>query len=130
MRKKWSANWNSSKQPRKQRKFRHNAALHARQKLVAGHLSKDLRKEMGHRSVSLRKGDEVIVMKGKHAKKTGKISKIDLGELKIFIEGLKVKKVSGQEIDFSIDPSNVVVTKLNLDDKKRVASLRKNKVQS
>ena len=79
--------------------------------------------------MSLRKGDEVIVMKGQHAKKTGKISKVELSELKIFIEGLKVKKVSGQEVDFPVDPSNVVVTKLNLDDKKRVASLRKTKVQ-
>jgi large subunit ribosomal protein L24 len=127
MRKKWSPKWNASRQPRKQRKFRHNAALHARQKLVSAHLSKELRKQVGRRSVPLRKGDEVTVVRGEHRKKSGKISKVELGSLKIYIEGLKVKKVSGQEVGFPVEPSNVIVTRLNLDDKQRVASLRKAK---
>lgn len=125
MRKEWSPKWNSSRQPRKQRKFRYNAALHARQKLVSAHLSKELRKQTGRRAVQLRKGDEVVIVRGDHRKKGGKISRVDLKALKVFIEGLKVKKVSGQEVEFPVDPSNLIVTKLNMEDRQRIASLRK-----
>ena len=54
MKKKFSASWKTSTQPRKQRKYRHNAPMHLRQKLVSVHLSKDLRKNYGKRSIPVR----------------------------------------------------------------------------
>ena len=45
MKKKFSNAWIGSKQPRKQRKYRHNAPLNVRNKFLSSHLSKELMKE-------------------------------------------------------------------------------------
>ncbi|MCD6381372.1 MAG: 50S ribosomal protein L24, partial [Candidatus Aenigmarchaeota archaeon] len=65
MEKKFSKKWVSSKEPRKQRKYRYNAPLHIRQKLVSAHLTKELRNELGIRSLPVRKNDRVKIMRGK-----------------------------------------------------------------
>ncbi len=119
MQKKFSNKWISSRQPRKQRKYRYNATLHLRHKMMAAHLDKTLAKEYKRRSVPIKKGDEVKVMRGSYRKKEGKISRIDLKKLKVYIDSVKKKKVSGQEVEVPIDPSNVKILKLNLDDPKR-----------
>lgn len=77
------------------------------------------------RAVPLRKGDEVRVMRGEFRGKSGKVSRVDLKTLKVFVEGLKRKKASGQEVDAAIEPSNVVVLRLNMDDKERMKTLQK-----
>lgn len=125
MKKLWSRAWNSSKQPRKQRKWRANAPLHVRSKLVSAHLNKELRKQYARRSVPVRRGDEVKIQRGEFSGKSGKISKVDRANLKIFIDGIKRKKVSGQEVETPVDPSNVMVIKLNMDDRERVNSIQK-----
>lgn len=119
MKKEFSKKWVGSKQPRKQRKYRYNAPMHVRQKLVSAHLDKMLRKEHGKRSLTVRKGDEVKIMTGQFRGTRGKVSRVDLKALKVYVEHAKVKKVSGQEVETAIDPSNVMITKLELDDKRR-----------
>jgi large subunit ribosomal protein L24 len=123
--KKFSRHWISSKQPRKQRKYRYEAPLHIRQKLVSAHLEKKLRQSYKTRSLPVRKGDEVIVFRGEFRKKKGNVSRVDLKALKIFIDGVKRKKISGQEVEVPIDPSNVMITKLNLDDRMRKKSMQR-----
>ena len=125
MKSKYSSSWSASKQPRKQRKYRANAPLHRRQKLVSAHLSKELRTKYGKRSVQLRKEDEVIVITGEFKGKKGKIEKVSLKKLKVFVEGIKRKKPSGQEVPVQFDPSNVMVVSIKSEDKKRDASLRR-----
>ena len=73
MKTKFSGSWVKSKQPRKQRKYRYNAPLHIRQKFVGAHLSRELRKKYGKRSASLRKGDNVKIMRGQFRNKSGKV---------------------------------------------------------
>lgn len=124
----FSIKWNSSKQPRKQRKFRYHAPMHVRRRLIAAHLDKFLRKEYKRRSLPIRKGDEVIITTGKFDGTRGKISRVDMKALKVYIDSVKVKKVSGQEVEAPIDPSNVMITKLNFDDKKRRKFLNRGKV--
>jgi len=119
MKKKWSKKWVSSKQPRKQRKYRYNAPLHIRHKLISAHLSKELRERFKKRSVPLRKGDEIMVMVGEHKGFKGNVERVDTKKYKVYIEGLTVKKVDGSEVLIPIDPSNLMITKLNLDDKMR-----------
>lgn len=121
MEKEWSNKWVSSKQPRKQRKFRHNAPNHVRHKLLSAHLSKELRKQFGKRSIPVRKGDEVIVMAGSSKKAKGLVERIDLKKLKVYIEGIKAKKVDGSQVSKPLDPSNLKIVKLNLSDKMRAA---------
>lgn len=129
MKKQFSRKWGKSTQPRKQRKYRYHAPLHIRQKMMSMHLDKSLQKEYKKRSMPARKGDEVKVMRGDFRDKKGVISKIDLNALKVYVENVKIKKVSGQEVEAAFEPSNLKITRLNLDDKKRIKALkRKEKV--
>ena len=63
-----------SAKPSKQRKARYQAPLHGKQKLLGAHLVKNLRDQWNKRTLALRRGDEVKVMRGKYAGQTGKIS--------------------------------------------------------
>ncbi|MBI4018195.1 MAG: 50S ribosomal protein L24 [Candidatus Aenigmarchaeota archaeon] len=127
MRKKFSKAWLSSSQPRKQRKYRYNAPLHLRHKLLAAHLSRELRKEYGRRALPVRKDDEVAVITGARSGAKGKVTRVDMGSSKIYVDNVKRKKVSGQEVQLPIDPSNVVITKLALEDKERKNILERKK---
>lgn len=120
MKNKYSSKWISSIQPRKQRKYRLNAPLHKRQKMVSAHLDAKLREQFNKRSLPVRKGDEVQIMVGKFKGQKGNVTRTDLSNLKVFVEGIKRKKVSGQEVYVPLDPSNVKIIKLNMTDKKRM----------
>ena len=123
--KKWSRHWKSSKDPGKQRKYRHNAPYHIRKKFFSTHLSKELIKKYNRRSIVVRKGDEVEIMRGKRKKKTGRVSRTDLKKMKVYIEGITRKRVSGVEIPIAFEASNLRIINLNLDDKKRLSTLNK-----
>jgi large subunit ribosomal protein L24 len=116
-----------SKKPSKQRKAFYQAPLHKKHKLLAAHLSKELRNQWKRRSLPVRKGDEVKVMRGKFKGTTGKISKIDLKKLKVYIENIKRKKVSGEEIHIPINPSKLMIINPNMDDPKRKEVIERGK---
>ncbi|MEM4255307.1 MAG: 50S ribosomal protein L24 [Candidatus Norongarragalinales archaeon] len=101
-----------SSQPSKKRKALFQAPLHLRQKLVSVHLGKELRKQMKKRSVAIRKGDKVLVLKGKHKKREGLVSRVDLGALKVFVEGITVKNQRGKEFLAGLNPSHLVALQL------------------
>ena len=125
MKKAWSNRWLSSVQPRKQRKYRYNAPLHVKQGFVSANLSPEVRKRFGKRSMQLRKGDEIKVMRGKFRGKTCTVERVDLNKSKIYVEEIKVKKADGSEVLLSLQPSNLMITKLKLDDKKRQAIINR-----
>jgi len=108
-----------STKPSKQRKARYQSALHAKNKLLGAHLAKKLKDQWNTRTLSLRKGDEVKIMRGKYSGKTGKVSKIDLKRLKVFVENVKRKKVSGEEAHVPFNPSNIMIINPVMDDEKR-----------
>lgn len=108
-----------SAQPRKQRKFRRNAPLHKRQKIVAAPLSKELKEKYNRRSMPVRKKDIVKVMRGNFKDITGEVLRVDLNKYKIYVDGAKIAKSDGTEVERAIDPSNVIITDLFLEDKKR-----------
>lgn len=114
-----------SKKPRKQRKFLYKAPLHLRRKMIAAHLSKELREKYKTRSMPLRKGDEVEVMRGEFKKRRGKILKIDTKNYKVYIEGITRKKTDGTERLVPFHPSNLKIINLNLEDKRRIKILER-----
>jgi large subunit ribosomal protein L24 len=118
-----------SKKPRKQRKFLYTAPLHLKRKMLSSHLSKVLREKHKKRSMPVRKGDEVLVMRGKFKGKTGKISRIDLKKLRVYIDGISRKRTVGTEVLVPIPSSNLQITNLNLDDKRRVKVLERKGVK-
>ncbi len=123
MKQKFSTHWISSSQPRKQRKYAANAPLHLKVKKMSVALSKELREKYSKRSIGVRKGDSVRIVKGKFKKKEGKVSEVSLKKMKIYVEGIQVKKQDGSKSNVPFRPSNVKIIELNLDDKKRSAKL-------
>jgi large subunit ribosomal protein L24 len=125
MNKNFSRTWKRSVQPRKQRKFRHHAPLHIRRKFLSAHLSKELRKKYQKRNIVARKGDTVKIMRGQFKGKSGKIEEIDLKGTKVYVAGIEVAKKDGSKSRYPIHPSNVLLTDVNIDDKKRQQSLKR-----
>ncbi len=126
MEKKFSKHWKSSKQPRKQRKYTANAPLHIKRKLLSVNLSKELRKEHKIRNIPVRKGDTVRITRGKFKKKRGKVTEVRVKTSDVIIEGIQIKKQDGSKVNVKLKPSNLQITELNLEDKKRLKN-KKNK---
>ncbi len=99
-----------SQQPRKQRKFRYNAPLHLAANFLNVHLSKELRLKLKKRSIRVRKGDTVKILKGKFRGLSGKV--LGTGRGTINVEGAVIKKLGGKEIPVSLPASKVVATQL------------------
>jgi large subunit ribosomal protein L24 len=125
MKKEWSRKWVSSVQPRKQRKYAINAPLHAKRKMASASLAPELRERYGRRSMVVRKGDEVRIMRGDMKGKTGAIEKVNIRKGTVHVEGVKRKKVDGSEVPIPVIPSKLQITKLILDDKRRQAVLQR-----
>jgi len=118
-----------SKKARKQRKAFYNAPLHIRRKNVSSHLSEELKKQYGFRSLQVRKGDTVRIMRGDEDilgmecrvaavfTKTGRIS----------VDGVTVAKADGTQTARPVHASKVEIIKLDLSDPKRKEKLTKAK---
>lgn len=115
----FSMNWLRSIQPRKQRKFRHNAPSHIRGRFLSAPLSKDLKKKYDVNSVRVRSGDTVTVLRGQFKGKSGAVDRVDVSREKIYVVGVETIKKDGAKSLYPIHASNVVVTAVVSDDKKR-----------
>ena len=125
MRKQFSKGWKASKQPRKQRKYRARSPLHIKRKFLSANLSKELRKKYKRRSVALRKGDTVKIMRGSFKGKTGKIERVEVKRERASIEKIQKSKKDGTKVEVFFNASNLQIRELNLDDKERIKSLNK-----
>lgn len=121
-----------SKQARKQRKALYNAPVHIKGKMVSSHLSEELAKEVGKRSVRVIKGDTVKVVRGDEEifGLEGRVTDVDTESGRLMIEGVTVKKADNKMESRSVHASNVVVTKLELKDQWRKDKLQKKEVSS
>ncbi|MDP1695357.1 MAG: 50S ribosomal protein L24 [archaeon] len=125
MKSEFSTSWLASVQPRKQHKYTHNAPLHIRHTFLSANLSKELRKKYGKRNLPLRKGDEVLVMRGSSRKKKAKVVSINLKRTKVALEGIQRTKKEGSKVNIFFHPSVLQIQSLSLDDKKRLAALNR-----
>ncbi|WP_456368953.1 50S ribosomal protein L24 [Geoglobus sp.] len=114
-----------SKQPRKQRKRIYTAKLHQRHRFLHATLSKELREKYGKRSLRVRKGDKVKVMRGSYAGHTGKVLEVDMKKLRIYVDGVVVKKADGTEVAMPVHPSNVMIVELGEEDSVREKILKR-----
>lgn len=118
----------TSSKPNKQRKRLYSAPHHLRGKIMSAHLSEDLRRTYGTRSLPIRAGDVVRVMRGDYRGVEGKVLRVNRKKYRIYIEGVTRQKVDGTTVSIPIHPSNVEVIKLNLDDKHRKEILERRKM--
>ncbi len=119
MKKRFSTAWKASKKPSKQRKYKINAPKHTKNKLMAAHLSKELKAKHGKRSMTLKKGDKVKVLRGQFKGKNGKIERVDTKKSRVYITGIETMKKDGSKALYPIHASNLIIEELNLEDKKR-----------
>jgi len=115
----FSLEWKSSSNVGKQRKYRANAPLHLKRKYLASHLSKELRKKFGRRSLVLRKGDKIRVMRGKFKGKIGKVENLEIKISKVFVTGIELTKKDGSKKLVPLEASNLLILEAIMEDSKR-----------
>ena len=108
-----------SKQPRKQRKALYTAPLHARRNVMSVTLSKDLKEDFGRRSLTIKTGDTVKILRGEFKGHEGKVSTVDTKKYKVTVEGATLNKPDGNAVFFPIHPSNLMIVDADLKDERR-----------
>merc|ERR1711934_197703 len=120
---KFSAGVSSSR--RKARKAHFTAPSSVRRKIMSAPLNKELVNKHHVRSMPIRKDDEVIVSRGSHRGREGKVIQVYRKKYVIHIERVTREKSNGSTVNVGIHPSNVVITKLKLDKDRRAILERK-----
>jgi large subunit ribosomal protein L24 len=105
--------------PRKQRYMLYNAPLHKKRKWISSHLAENLLLKYDRRSLPVVKGDTVKVMRGNYRGHEDKISKVNVRDQTVEIEGVTLTNAKGKKIAKPIHASTLLITKLNITDKWR-----------
>jgi large subunit ribosomal protein L24 len=92
---------------------------------LSARLSDELREEYGKKSIPVRKGDTVKIMRGDFVGHEGKVEKVNLKKGRIYVEGVTVRKADGTERFYPIHPSNVKIIKLEMKDEERRKALER-----
>ncbi|MEK6908533.1 MAG: 50S ribosomal protein L24 [Nanoarchaeota archaeon] len=121
MKTKFNTSWKASSQARKQRKYRYEAPLHIKHKFLSAPLSKELRKKYGRRSLSVRTGDEVKILRGTFTSQKAKVLNVEVNKGRVTLEGITRKKADGTKINVYFNPSKLQIIVLKLDDLRRIA---------
>ena len=83
-------------------------------------LSKQLRKEYKTRNIILKNGYTVKILRGSFKGKTGKVNRVDLKREKVYIEEIYNVKRDGTKALYPVQPSNLQITEMKLDERKRI----------
>ena len=78
----------------------------------------------------IRKGDEVLVVRGGFKKREGAVVSVYRKKYVIHVDKLGRDKANGQPVPVGINASNVVITKLKLDKSRKAILERKNRKSS
>ncbi|RJS86253.1 50S ribosomal protein L24 [Candidatus Bathyarchaeota archaeon] len=105
-----------TKDPSKQRKLLYNAPHHIRAKIMLAHLSQNLRESYGVRSLPIRSGDTVRILRGDYKDYEGRVTRVDRRKYRIYVDGVAREKADGTTTPVPIHYSKVEITRLNLDD--------------
>lgn len=90
-------------------------------------LSKDLRKKYNVRSMPIRKGDEVQVVRGTFKSREGSVLQVYRKKYVVHIKNITRDKANGQSVFVGVHPSKVVITKLQLNRDRKQSLERKNR---
>ena len=134
----------ASKHPGKQRRTSGKAALHVKRKRIRARLLSDVPELQDIRTVTVRAGDEVEVLRGdfsnpnsvkadSRGKRLGqsrgragikaKVASVDTERGMIFVDGITSSTADGKEEGIPIRPSNLIVTALFEGDPLRIKRL-------
>merc|ERR1719498_2269565 len=120
-----------SSQRRKSRKAHFTAPSSIRRRMMSCLLSKELRTKYDCRSVPVRKGDTVEIMRGSKENgvrgKQGKVLTVYRKRWAIHVEKVVRDKKNGSQVQVPISASNCVITALKLDKSRKALLKRRNK---
>ena len=122
---KFSTTQKSNVKPAKQRLYRLAAPLHVKGRFLKAHLAKPLSAKHKKRTVRVAEGDKVTIMAGQFRGRAGKVEEVDVKNSKVYVIGIDIQKADGTKLRKSVHVSNIMITELNLNDKKRQERLKK-----
>jgi large subunit ribosomal protein L24 len=82
-------------------------------------LDEFLREDYGFRSMVVKKGDLVRIMRGQFRDTEGKVVKVDYRHVRVYVESGTTTKADGKEVQIPLHPSNLKITELELDDERK-----------
>jgi len=82
-------------------------------------LDEFLREDYGLRSLVVKKGDLVRIMRGQFRDTEGKVVKVDYRNVRVYVESGTTTKADGKEVQIPLHPSNLRITQLELDDERK-----------
>jgi large subunit ribosomal protein L24 len=82
-------------------------------------LDEFLQEEYGMRSMVIKKGDLVRVMRGQFRDTEGKVTVVDYRAIRVHLENATVTRADGKEANIPVHPSNLMLVKLELDDDRK-----------
>jgi large subunit ribosomal protein L24 len=92
---------------------------HELDKMLGAALADELREQYKKRTMRVIKGDSVMVVRGEYKGRGGKVEDVDTERGTLHIEGMQREKIRGGQVKVPIHSSNVKITALNLQDKRR-----------
>jgi len=90
--------------------------LHQRKQVLSSHLSKELAKKLKCRSLTVRTGDQVKIMRGDFKGKTGVVDKIL--KYKVYVRGIERVKKDGSKAMYPIHASNLCIIEIVKDNRR------------
>merc|ERR1711898_63433 len=102
------------------RKAHFSAPSSDRRKIMSAHLNKELSQKYHVKSMPIRKDDEGIVVRGSNRGREGKVIQVYRKKYVIHIERVTREKSNGSTVNVGIHPSNVMITKLKLKDRRAI----------
>ena len=114
-----------SSKPSKVRKRQLQCPKHLRAQGLHAHLTGQLVTKYGTRSMAVRKGDKVLLMRGDFAGHEDEVTEVDLDRGFVYVRDVTKEKADGTKSFLPVRASNIEITNLNLDDERRQKILQR-----
>lgn len=101
-----------------------HVSKHKLDKMLGASLGEELRDQYKKKTVRIVKGDSVMVVRGEYQGRGGKVEQVNTERGTLHIEGMQREKIRGGQVKVPIHASNVKITALNLQDKRRAGRLQ------
>ena len=97
---------------------------HKLDKMLGASLADEVRDQYKRKTMRVVKGDSVMVVRGEYKGRGGKVEEVNTEHGTLHIEGMQREKIRGGQVKVPIHASNVTITALNLEDKRRSSRLQ------
>ena len=114
-----------SSKPGKVRKRQSACARHLMRRNLDANLAASLRSRYGTRSIPVRTGDKVLLMRGDFAGHEDEVTEVDAEKGFFYVKDVTREKADGTKSFVPVNTSTVQITDLNLDDERRQKILQR-----